>query len=120
MPTRASSVSSTGSWKQRPKAKISFMTSESTRRPSAAARAGGIAGRAGGLEAEEERPGQGQHDVVEEGAAHQEHDRRRDQERQEGRLLVLVEAGRDEQPDLGGDNGKGDDEGAEERAPSRG
>ena len=50
---------------------------------------------------------------IDQRGAHQEQDRRRDQERQEGRALVLVEARRDELVDLRGDDREGDEQRAE-------
>ena len=96
-------VSSTGSWKHRPKAMMNFIVSAryslivprnwmsislSAPRPRPAR---GVLGEIGGaelLEGQEEVEGDRQHDVEGEGAADEEQRRRRDQERQE-RVLFL-------------------------------
>ena len=61
---------------------------------------------AGDLIAAEEFDRERQHHIIDEGRAHHEQHRRPQQEGQEGALLMLVEAGRHEHPELGGDDGK--------------
>ena len=68
-----------------------------------------------GLEAQEEVPGQGEDEVVDEGTAGEEQDRRGRQEGQQRLLLVAVQAGSDEQPELGRDEREGDEGPAPER-----
>ena len=70
---------------------------------------------AGLLHGQEEPHHHRREEEIDQRRAHQEQDRRGDQERQEGVALVLVEAGRDEFVDLRGDQRKGDDHAAEHR-----
>ena len=115
MPTRPSRVSATGSWKAMPKAKISFITRTRYSPTRASSWIGSAPGAARRLEAQEEPPGQREDEVVDERAADEEQDRRGDQERQEGLLLVAVQAGRDEHPELGGDEREGEEGAGPER-----
>src|SRR6185437_7593634 len=61
-------------------------------------------------EAHEEGIGDGKNHVIDQRTAHNEEKRRRDEIRQEGAALLLIEAGRNEQPDLAGNDRKGETE----------
>ena len=114
-PTRAIRVSSTGSWKATPKAKIRRITSVRYSLILGRSSIGRRAVAARRLEAQEEAARDREDDVIDERAAHDEQDRRGDEIGQERAALVAVEAGRDEQPELDRD----DREGEAERRPER-
>ena len=106
MPTRPKSVSSTGNSKQKPKAKISVITKERYSPTRACSSIGSVPFASRRFEAEEELNGVGQDEVIDEGAAHDEHHRCREQERHEGGTLVPIKTGRDEHPELKRHEGK--------------
>src|SRR5690606_4568695 len=70
----------------------------------------GIEARAAtGLEAQQELPGERHDHAVSERTAEEKEDRRRNEEGQKGALLILVETGRDKNPELRGDDREGEE-----------
>ena len=114
-PTRAIRVSSTGIWNAKPKANISRITSVRYSLTLGSSSIGSVPSPPGSWKLRKNLHATRKNDVIDERAAHDEQHRRREQIGQERLALLLVEAGRDEQPELARDDRKGE----AERRPER-